>query len=221
VIKPSLERKAAAEEISKEATRERRAATLGPNLGNGLTEFKLGNLPAEDVCEVEICCGFVASLSGPNELFFTFPLDPCTASGSAHCITDDLSGGFNFSLRNARRETVSAISSNVAGVFNGDTCTYAVNVPALFLQTKLKAALSSLSYCSGSVLLLTGLLPAAAETTEAKEFVFVVDCSGSNKRAFASICLFAHVRAIRSSTSFGSVVRLSPCSRPTIRTRIR
>jgi Ca-activated chloride channel family protein len=74
VIKPRLERKAAAEEIYDEARSEGRAAILSRSLGNGLVEFQLGNLPPDSFCEVEVDCGFVASSSGADKLFFKFPL---------------------------------------------------------------------------------------------------------------------------------------------------
>jgi hypothetical protein len=212
VIKPRLERKAVAETIFKEATREGRAAILGKNLGNGLVEFRLGNLPANDFCEVEVCCGFVASSSGPNEIFFKFPLDTCTQSGSTHCITDNLSGGFNFSLRNSRPDQISNISSNAAGAFNAADGTYtiskSVNVPALFVQTTHKTGLSSSSYCSGNILCATALLPAATKSAQAGEFVFVVDCSGSmggSRIEQARFCLDLFIRSLPPNSSFNVV----------------
>jgi hypothetical protein len=42
---------------------------------NGLVEFKIGNLPPKDFCELEVQCGFVSSAASPDTLFFKFPLD--------------------------------------------------------------------------------------------------------------------------------------------------
>jgi hypothetical protein len=156
---------------------------------------------------------------GVNELFFKFPLDTCTQSGSTHCITADLSGGFNFSLRNARPEAISNISSNVSGVFNAADCTYtipeAINAKALFIRTKLNREVSSMSLCSGQVLALTAVLPSLPEPepepgpAPASEFVFVVDCSGSmrgNRIEQARFCLDLFIRSLPSN-SFFNVVR--------------
>jgi hypothetical protein len=59
-----------AREIFRSATREGRAAIVGQILDDSLIEFRLGNLPAHDFCEVEVSCAFVANSPGPNELFF-------------------------------------------------------------------------------------------------------------------------------------------------------
>jgi hypothetical protein len=212
VIKPRLERKAVADVIFREAAREGRTAILGQHIGQGLVEFRLGNLPPNDFCEVEVCCAFVSSSAGPNELSFKFPLDTCTRGGDTRCITSDLSGGFKFSLRNARPDAVSEISSNVAGVFNPGECTYTISeatkVPALFIQTTLKSELSSLSVCAGNFLSLTVFLPESPPTEAETEFVFVVDCSGSmsgNRIQQARFCLDLFIRSLPPNSYFNVV----------------
>jgi hypothetical protein len=97
-IKASLQEKKIAEEIFIEAKESGRAALLGQNLSDGLTEFKLGNIPSGTSCEVSIRVGFSCSNSSDLSQTFKFPLDCCTPSSQIRCLTIDLEGSFSFSL---------------------------------------------------------------------------------------------------------------------------
>jgi hypothetical protein len=132
-----------------------------------------------------------------------------------------LEGTFSFSLRNANPQTVSEISSNVAGVFDPESCTYTIStvvkVPAIFVTTTLRNSLVSSSVCAGRFLCATAFLPppsgagepAAEIGSDVSEFVFVVDCSGSmedRRMASARSCLELFLRSIPAN-SFFNVIR--------------
>jgi hypothetical protein len=183
VIKPRLERSAAAQEIYDAATSEGHAAILSRSLGKGLVEFQLGNIPPDSFCEVEVDCAFVASSSGLDKLFFKFPLDVCTSSGSTQCVLHCLKGSFSFTLRNAVPSEVQAISTNVAGAFDAATCSYRIDKPvdvsALFVTTVLSRPITSRSLFAGRYLCGSVFLDKTDRMQTNNEFVFVVDCSGS------------------------------------------
>jgi hypothetical protein len=97
-IKTVLGEKKRVDEIFAEAKRELRAALHGRNLGNGLVEFKLSNVPPGETYEVIVKCGFTVSSSGSSRLFFKFPLETCIASGSIDCVTQKLRSAFSFTV---------------------------------------------------------------------------------------------------------------------------
>jgi hypothetical protein len=216
VIKPRLERKAAAKEIFREAKADGRAAILSSSLDNGLIEFELGNLPAESFCEVEVDCGLVASSSGDDKLTFKFPFDTCTPSGSTQCVMRHLRGDFLFHLRNACPGEVKSISSNVEGAFDETQCVYAidrrVDASALFVTTALNAPLQSRCLFAGSCACATAFLEKPeleAGSNAYNEFVFLCDCSFSmdgERIRQARECLALFVRSLPEG-SFFNVVR--------------
>jgi hypothetical protein len=150
VIKPRQQEKAAAEEIYREAIDEGRGAILSRDLGDGLVEFQLGNLPPNDFCDVEVLDAFVSNSVGSDKLFFKFRLDTCTQSGSTQCVTSLVTGDFLFTLRNADPSSVSAISTNVTSTFDSASCIYSitsrVTVPAILVTT------TEWSFSEGSLL---------------------------------------------------------------------
>jgi hypothetical protein len=185
IIKAIIEEKKRAEEIYLEAKASGRAALLGSNIGNGLVEFKLGNIPADVECEVIVKCGFTASSATPSSLFFKFPLDTCTPSGSTHCVATFVKNLFQFSIRNVRPDFVSNISSNVEGFYSNGiyTITGKPATSSLIVTTELTQPLTNECLVEGNMMALTCYMNdfggASEEAGENIEFVFVIDCSGS------------------------------------------
>jgi hypothetical protein len=214
VIRPCLQDKAAAEEIFTEAKAKGHAAIIGRNFGNGLVEFDIGNLPPYESCEVEVRCGFISSSIDTDKLFFKFPLDIYTESGSTECVTRHLQGDFHFTLRNTDPSSVSTISSNVSGSFNERKCTYSistqVDTPALLITTSLNCPLTSEGLFSGNLLSVTTFVTGPPKTDVVNtEFVFVIDCSGSmdgSRIMQARECLDLFIRSLPEE-SFFNVIR--------------
>jgi hypothetical protein len=211
-IRPVLEEKKRAEEIFLEATAEGRAALLGSNLGNGLVEFKLGNLPPGKTCEVIVKCGFTVSSSGPSSLFFKFPLETCTPSGSVECITRKLGSAFSFTVAHVDAASVANISSNVAGRYlNGR---YEIDerpsASSIMVTTEMASPLGGEYLRAGDTLAVTCYsADLGSQQQENNEFVFVVDCSGSmsgQKIRHARDCLKIFIRSLPPD-SFFNVVR--------------
>jgi hypothetical protein len=128
-IRVSLEEKKAAEEIFLEAQTEGRAALLGQNLGNGLVEFVLGNIPPGTPCEVSVDCAFTASSSGSSSTFIKFPLNVCMPRGTLSCVMQGFDDRFEFSFRivihrQLRRlqQTLQALTTNLRVRSGSDQC---------------------------------------------------------------------------------------------------
>jgi hypothetical protein len=213
VITPKLERLSAAKELFEEGKSKGRAAILALSLGDGLIDFQLGNLPPKSSCEVEVECGLVASVSGPQELSFKFPLVTCTPSGSRELLSRTLRGTFVFRLRNLSPADVREISSNVFGTFDPDSCTYEsrrYHIDSMLLTTTMNRPIASAAICAGRHLCGTVILDKLESGDRGyNEFVFVIDCSGSmhDKRIKqARECLAIFIQSLPEG-SFFNVVR--------------
>lgn len=219
-IRAVLQEKAMAEEIFISAQSEGRAALIGQNLGDGLVQFKLGNIAGNTRCEVEVKVGFSCVGTGAIQ-FFKFPLDVCTPSGSVQCVTELLTGAFTFSLRHVNNASVSNISSNVNGGYDADQGIYIVSekpsVSSIIVTTHLKTAVASdVIHCANS-LAVTVVPPNFGDGHKNNEFIFVVDCSGSmsgQRIRRARECLKLFIRSLPPHSffnvvRFGSTMRLA------------
>jgi hypothetical protein len=212
VIKVVLQAKQAATEIFVKAKDHGRAALLGQQLGNGLVEFTLGNLPSGEPCEVEVKCAFVASSSGLSETYFKFPLDVCTPRGSVNSITENLTGPFHFSVRNRSATTVSKIEANVPHTSESGLLTISQKPSAasIIVTTEFNLPFASLCLTAGRYFALTKFTPQFSDSNrENDEFIFVIDCSGSmsgQRIARARECLSLFIRSLPSG-SFFNIVR--------------
>jgi hypothetical protein len=212
VIKPKIHEKKQAEAIYLEAKKSGHAALIASNLGNGLVEFKLGNIGPGVQCQVECRCAVAGSSVGPDGIFVKFPLDCCTPSGSVHCVTTLLRGKFNFSLRNTSPGEVSKIECNEGGTYEAGSLTLN-NKPsgaALLITTRLNHPLKSEFVASKNacaVTLITQAPPNAPSVCS--EFVFLVDCSGSMsglRIEQARQCLTLFIRSLPQN-SFFNIIR--------------
>jgi hypothetical protein len=190
VLKPVLQAKGVAERQYEAARREGRTAVLGSNLGNGLVEFKVGNVAQGVPVSVTMKLALTAASKGERETQFKFPLDVATPSGSVSCVTKLLTGAFDFTFRTAGAESVTA---NVAGTFEHGQfrVTAKPEASALVLTTVHKEPLRSSVLTWGNLAAVTLFetgQPREEERREGErreeeeepgEFVFLVDCSGS------------------------------------------
>ena len=111
IIKPKLEPKEEAEEIYEESVMRGHTAIYGSNIANGLTKFKLGNVPANTDCKVILKIAFTGNVTKQNSFFVKFPLDVFTPSGSKNCL-DVLSSDFIFHLQ-CDKDKIKDVKSNI------------------------------------------------------------------------------------------------------------
>jgi hypothetical protein len=179
VIKPRLHEAREADFIRLEAKADGRSGIFGRAIRNGLVEFKIGNLPPKDFCETEVQCGFVSRAASPDTLFFKFPLDTSTESGATDCSTPWVWKSFRFTLRKVTQALFPAFRATSQGPSIPRRVPTAL-INKLFLTTWLKRPLASQCLSSGSVLAVTPFVASLPKTDPGpKEFVFVIDCSGS------------------------------------------
>jgi hypothetical protein len=211
-IRATLEEKSAAEEIFVAATDAGRPALLARNLGDGLVEFKLGKIAGNTPCEVEVKVAFTCT-GADASVFFQFPLDTCSPSGSLESVISRLNGAFAFTLRHANRATVRRVSSNAGGRYDDQTGIFTISgkpsVSAIIVTTDYQSAVASEAVVSGHSLALTVLPSGIAGSPANNEFVFVVDCSGSMSGGRISRtreCLKLFIRSLP-PVSFFNIVR--------------
>ena len=193
VIRPELQPRQQAKVIYIEAKADGRAALLAQNLGNGIIEFKLGNIPAgvQVAVEVKVCCFCKVSNPSGGQMFVKFPLNVCTPSGSVGCLMSRIQKQFKFtfdcSSAGERIKNVTCNSRN--GVYNKKTQVLSISkkddhFDAVIITMEFAKPLSDNFNVAGTYLALNfygqGLenrLDLCQATNN--EFVFVVDCSSS------------------------------------------
>jgi Ca-activated chloride channel family protein len=212
VITACLHEKTAAEETFGEAVDEGRAALLAQNLGNGLVEFRLGNIPPGERCEVEMKCALTATALSGSNMFFKFPLRVCTPSCSVSYVAEELRGEFSFELRNTSPVPVSWIQANVPGYFHAVSGTFTISchprASALIVTTGLREPHESECVTAGRYFALTYFATKYWKCDENNEFVFVIDCSGSmdgQRIAQARECLSIFIRSLPRNSLFNLV----------------
>ena len=81
IIKPKIQEVKSAEETFKQAKSEGKTAVIGLNLPNGLSKFKIGNVPSQSECKVVVKCAYVASSPNNDVIITKFPLRVASSSG--------------------------------------------------------------------------------------------------------------------------------------------
>ena len=222
IIKPTIKSKDNAKKIYEEAVEQGKTAIYGSNVRNGMSEFKLGNLPPETECKVIIKIALMSQVTTPDSFFIKFPLDIYTPSGSKRSLGVKASE-FNFSLQ-CDSEIIENVTSNVQNYqYNNDTKLFTItnkienqnneNSIIITFHTKERlqssAFLDSKSHKDYQNYLLT-LSPVISTTNISKnnEFVFLVDCSGSmSGRSIhkASECLEVFIRSLPLHSRFNII----------------
>ncbi|KAK8834521.1 von Willebrand factor A domain-containing protein 5A [Tritrichomonas musculus] len=220
VIKPKLQSKEEAQKTYKEAVDEGRTAVFGSNIDHGMTEFKLGNLPPETECKVILNIAFTAQITKENQFFIKFPLDVYTPGGSTGCL-DVESSDFQFKLQCDKRN-ISKVTSNVKN------CKFNENEKAITISQKVENESNQRSIIlnfesnepiKNSILIGTTInnysncvitiSPNLSPTTDLnKEFLFLVDCSGSMRGDSikkAGECLEIFIRSLPSESYFNII----------------
>lgn len=187
LIRPKLVEKKEGREIYKEAVVKGKTAIYGSNIAFGLTEFKLGNLPINSECKVILKMAFKANLIDLNTFYFKFPLDVYFPNGSVNCL--NIKSNFSMSVQ-ADKETIDSVFSNVTnGQYDSKNKIYKIsneiknNVDenSIILRFKTQDIIESSlmlslqnNYCAVSI-----VNDHKEDDIINKEYIFLVDCSGS------------------------------------------
>lgn len=221
IIQPQLIGREEAHQIYQKAVNSGVTAMYGANIAEGLTEFKIGNLPINQECSVILKMAFKANLIDLRTFNFKFPLDVYTPDGSLNC----LNYKSNFSMRiQADTEMISSITSNVKnGKYNNDDKTYTImneiqndiNENSIILQFKtLENIQSSVMIsskdknCCVISIANDNLQYQQNEEKLKKEFIFLIDCSGSMKGMSienAGKCLEIFIRSLPKDALFNVI----------------
>lgn len=221
IIKPKLQSKEEAKKTYKEAVDAGRTAVYGSNIGYGMTEFKLGNVPPETECKVILKIAFTAQVTKEKSFFIKFPIDVYTPSGSKGCL-DVNSSHFSFQIQ-ADKDKIAKVTSNVKnGAYDETTKIFSIadkvesndNQKSIIVTFETQESIQSSAFLAptsssnydGCAIVISPNLPPSQESNS--EFIFVVDCSGSmggNSIKKAAECLELFIRSLPPNSYFNVV----------------
>lgn len=217
VIKPILEKKKEAEEVYLEASESGNAAILSVQLPDGLTEFKIGNIPSNTEFEVSYKICFVSTTSGDRRYITKFPLSVCNPSGSEGCLTDNLVGTFCFRQNISQRQHIERVYSNFSGTYQSEDelhgqyfleISNASTIHSIVLTTEFQEPVSTHCFEAGRYMCANVIPSLSSESKVNKEFIFVVDCSGSmsgSRIKKARECLDLFIRSLPQGCFFNII----------------
>ncbi|KAK8892617.1 von Willebrand factor A domain-containing protein 5A [Tritrichomonas musculus] len=221
IIKPKLQSKEEAKKTYKEAVDAGRTAIFGTNVGRGMTQFQLGNVPPNIECKVILKIAFTGQVTKERSFFIKFPIDVYTPSGPAGCL-DLNESDFSFLLQ-CDAGKISRVISNVKNSkFDDKGKIFSIsqkiendqNEKAIIItfETKEKIKSSCLTCIADSsnfdCCALSILPDVPSSTSTNKEFIFVIDCSGSmdgNSIKKASECLEFFIKSLPSDSYFNVI----------------
>ena len=219
IIKPKLESKEEAEKTYEEAVETGHTAVYGSNNRNGLTYFKLGNLPPNTDCKVIIKVAFAANMTKQNSFFIKFPLDVYTPDGSRGCL--DIT---RFQLQ-CDKEKINHVKSNVIN-FNYNESTKLATIHgrvdnqdkerSIIINFETKENIQS-SVLVGEttngydncVITITPKIEDLKRSRSIIEFIFLIDCSSSmygSSIKKASECLDLFIRSLPVNSYFNIII---------------
>lgn len=220
IIKPILKAKEEARRIYSEAIKTGHTAVKSSNLQNGLTQFNLGNVPPNTDCKVIFKIALTANMINQNIFFIKFPLDVYTPRGSIGCL--DISSNFHFQLQ-CDKEKIKNVTSNVLNSH------YDNSIKLFTIQDCIKNERNERSIIinfetneniQNSVIIgetVNGydtcaitIYPnfAADRNSYYKEYIFLIDCSGSMEGysiTKASECLELFIRSLPAHSYFNII----------------
>ena len=221
IIKPKLKPKEEAESTYEEAVEKGHTAIYGSNVKSGMTKFKLGNVPSNTDIKVILKIAFTANVTKQNSFFVKFPLDVYTPDGSKDCL-DILSSDFLFQLH-CDKEKIKDVKSNIKnGQYDNsqklftikekincqdDEKSIIINFETINpIQSSVYVGQSTNDYCNCALTISPNLK--VKQSDSAKEFIFVIDCSGSMEGQSikrASECLEVFIRSLPVNSYFNIV----------------
>ena len=211
VIKPAIREKEEAQSAYHDAVNSGLTAMVTMSSDNGLVEFALGNVPAgvSVGVEVKVCCFCSASGDG-HSLFVKFPLNVCVQTGYVRSLLSSQNEfKFTFDCSSAGDHIKEVTSNSNHGVYNKQTHIFSISekdeqIDAVIMTIEFADALQDSVTVAGKYMAvnmfcrsLDDLAPPSEDSK--KEFVFIVDCSGSMygvKITQAKTCLDLFIRSL-------------------------
>lgn len=86
IIKPKIKSKEEAKKTYDEAVKSGRTAVYGTNIGNGMSQFNIGNIEPNIECKVILKIAFTGQVTSEKSFYIKFPIDVYTPSGSSGCL---------------------------------------------------------------------------------------------------------------------------------------
>jgi uncharacterized protein YegL len=180
-IQMHIKEKEEAETTYSEAVNSGYTAAIGRSLSNGLSEFVVGNLAPESICEVVLNCAFTGQLQNEKTIFMKFPLEVCTTNSVATSLKSTLKGDFLFDIDVDSIYPLQSVSSNSGGNWNGKSFSLS-SIPSnstVILTTVFTNILETTSLVAENYVY-SSIIPRLTEVKNPNtDFVFVLDCSGS------------------------------------------
>ena len=143
-IRPQLRVKEEAKKEFEEAKNAGHHAMLGEDIGNGLSSFHLGNLPAGKTAEIHLKVSFLADIN-ENGYFYKFPLTHRYQSGAVTSNYSDKPESFHFATTIKTQRDIQDLKVSVDGtkdVKDAHNATFVTNNPpakdAIVIETHIK-----------------------------------------------------------------------------------
>lgn len=221
IIRPKLTTKKEADKIYEEAFENHKFTICGSNIAGGLTEFKIGKLPPKTELKIILKIVSTCHLVSQNLFSFKFPLDVRTPSGSIESIYTY--SKFSFKIQCDLSKIESVDSNFLFGKFNKETKVYSIsntfcgkesivlnfktyeNIQSSILYAK---NINNFEYSAVLISLDIGAFNSIENADQTnKEYIFVVDCSGSMHQSIknASECLEIFIRSLPQNSFFNIV----------------
>ncbi|EAX98262.1 von Willebrand factor type A domain containing protein [Trichomonas vaginalis G3] len=184
-IKPQLRVKEEAKKEFDEAKEAGHHAMLGEDIGNGLSSFQLGNLPAGKTAEIHLKVSFLADLN-ENGYFYKFPLTHKYQKGSVTNDYSDKPETFHFATTIKTQKEIQDVKVSVQGNKNLNdphNATFVTNEAptkdAIIIEAQIKDEDKNVAVSSDGYIAVTTYPFFEGSIESNSEFYFVVDCSGS------------------------------------------
>lgn len=192
-IKPKLVDRNEARYMYSEAVANKKTAIYGAFVASGISEFKIGNLQSGATCEVILKMALTGCYIDKNKFYIKFPLDVYTPSGSIDCL--NIKSNFNMEIK-VDKKMIKDVTSNVLNYeFDKENKIFKIKnkIKNKNYQNSIIMTFESVDEIKSSVLLVPNspncsydycavtIVPDLKDlkNNKEKEFIFLIDCSGS------------------------------------------
>ena len=221
IIKPKIKSQEEAKATYKEAVDSGHTAIYGTNIGDGMTRVKIGNVPPDVECKVILKIAFTGNMINEKTFYIKFPIEVYSSYGPCGCLKVDKSE-FSFQLQ-SNPEEVEKITSNIKNSnFDEKTKMFSIkdslineeNEKSIIITFETNNKIESsclLSQTSSSIFDSCAILVSPNYKPlkwSSKEFIFLIDCSGSMRgRSIrkASECLKFFIKSLPADCYFNVI----------------
>jgi len=218
IIHPILQDVASAKQAYNEAKSAGKSAVLGLNLPNGLSKFKIGNVPPQSEIKIEVKCAYVASSPDCNSVLTQFPLRAASQNGEIDLksiLENETLNAFKMSYEFSSINPLTTYESNYESgqweKLQDNKIRFSLDSPfgdsSLSFKFGLANPLSSngLVFNDNNTRHVGLTVVPSIEAEYNSDFVFLVDCSGSMSGSSirsAAECLKLFLRSLPDGCSF-------------------